>query len=952
MLFSQSPSYRLYKLSLATGVLFCLPLLLAITWYLWSAFAQIDRYRRTSADAIPWDAELFQLALHDELLRDLRRISLPERPATSSLPTFDLALSRDQYDALNQALYEDGERGYVDGYLQKDGIVHDVKVRYRGDKGWHWLGAQKTMKLKLDKGDLLDGTRVFNLINDPTPFGLEDQIALDIARQLGLLAPEYEAVRVRLNNSDMGVYRYAAQPVEGLLRRGRRMPGAIYSGDTDSIDVKQRTGALFYSRAGWQQVAERSREDLDQFAPLDRLLAAVQGASFAEFATYADAAIDLDRYALFDALDVVFGGNEHDYFSNHKFYFDSYKGKLEPVAWSFRGFRHEPRFNLVDHPLLVRLKMTPGYLARRDRAVFALLTGEASVSNVRARADALFAAMAPELAADPYWDAYKLLPRATRFHRFMVRPMSTAKWLLASRAELHGYSRRAHYLLDQLEQPGLAASAQQIDPKTVRLDLSLSGYAAFSLQRIAVSGPCAGAFSLRADVDRDGQPGAGDARVATGALGDSGKLDAYSDLWVGTRLSARSDASPKLGQVFVERAERRYTYWLSAPCSPSRVTLVLDNQVTGASSRIALAVHGSSTAESPLSPALPPVGNVPSFVAGQLSPHPWDFTPVERGETVHLGPGLVQIDKTRIFSPHQRVEIAAGTRIEMGAGASLVFHGRVTGIGTEGQPIAVVAALSAAPFGGIALQGQHTAGSHLAYWRVEGGAGIGDIGAHYSGLFSIRDTRDIEIENADFSAAAGAEDVLHATYVEDLRLREIHILNAPVDAVDVEFSQGEILGLRVSGAGDDCLDLMGAHLRLADSVLERCTQHAISAGEESDISAHGLFISDSETGVLAKNASRAHIARSFIYRTTTALKTKRRDVHYTGQSSISANELFAEDCDKAIDAAPATRIEAYQVQRARPAQGALDHLVQQVLGLPDWRSFDRYIASLDKKVLP
>ena len=31
--------------------------------------------------------------------------------------------------------------------------------------------------------------------------------------------------------------------------------------------------------------------------------------------------LDIEKLALFDALDVVFGGDQHDYLSNHKLYF-------------------------------------------------------------------------------------------------------------------------------------------------------------------------------------------------------------------------------------------------------------------------------------------------------------------------------------------------------------------------------------------------------------------------------------------------------------------------------------------------------------------------------------------------------------------------------------------------------------------------------------------------------
>ncbi|HZN94243.1 MAG TPA: CotH kinase family protein, partial [Myxococcales bacterium] len=444
--------YRLYKASFLTGVLLSAPILLGVAWYAWSTYAGLDRYRRAAkVKDQPLDAELFQVALHDELTGDLRRMQLQDRPARSALPTFNLFLDRSSLDQLGRRGGQEGEESYAPALLQKDGRTVEVRVRYRGGQPWHLLGAQKSMKVRVDRGQLVDGDRVFNLLNDPTPFGLEEQLILDLSRRLGLLTPDYRPVRVRLNNADLGVYRYETQPDEGLLRRSRRMPGSLYSGDTEAVDPRTGDGALFSSVAGWQKVASRTPEEAQDFSELERLLEAVSRGTHRQFARFAAEELDLERYAAFDALDVVFGNSEHDYFSNHKLYFDPYAGRFEPVAWSFRGFNHEPRINMVDHPLLIRLKLTPGYLARRNRAVLELLNGSASVPEVRAAAQRHFEALYPELAADPYWDAYKLLPRVSRFHRFMVRPMSRGRWALAADAELEDYARRSRFVVDQLE---------------------------------------------------------------------------------------------------------------------------------------------------------------------------------------------------------------------------------------------------------------------------------------------------------------------------------------------------------------------------------------------------------------------------------------------------------------------------------------------------------------------
>jgi hypothetical protein len=912
-----------------SGALLSLPILLVATWYGWSAFAQIDRYAGGTADEVPWSLELCHIGLHDELVRDLRRLLLDEAPTHDPLPTFALSLTRASLDQLNKQLYTDAGREYVDGYVQKDGVIHEIRLRYRGSKPWHWIGLQKSMKLRLQRGDLIDGTRVFNLLNDPTPFGLEEQIILDLARELDLLTPEYEPVRVRLNNHDLGVFRYAAQPVEGLLRRGRRIPGHVYSGDSESVLEGTAVGDLFFRRDGWQQVAAAEGETPAEFQPLDRLLVAVHSASHDEFARFVASSLDLQRYATFDALDVLFAGNEHDYQSNHKFYHDPARGRLEPIAWSFRGFQYEPEVNLIDHPLLIRLKMTPGYLRLRNRLVFSLLMDQASVPSIRARAHGLFARMAGDLRTDPYWDAYKLLPRVTRFHRFMIRPMSLAKWSLASRAELHGYSRRVRFLLDRLEQPAIQVHA--LSGAQPGVDISVDGHASYRLREVTVDAACTGRFGWHADVDRDGLLGPHDPLIASGELGRDAQVDAFADLDPGVALVPRPDARPTRGVVRAQPEVRTYRYLLASPCAPVTISLSLANEVTGAHLRLSAAAG-----HAPEAPELPAISETPRFAVGDRSPHLWDRPAPRAATIVALGPGDVDIAETRIFASHQRVVVAPGTHLHMAPGASLVFRGPVGAHGTRKEPIRISRSVPSAAFGGIVLQGPATAGSALVHVTVVGGSHPRDLGVEYPSLLNITDTHDIELRSLQITATEQAEDVVHTTYVRGLQMHGVEVRDGPVDGVDLEFTQGDVRGLRITGVGDDCLDLMGVDLRLSDSILQSCSNNAISAGEQSQLTAHSLYISDSKTGILAKNSSQVHVTGSLITRTRTALRTKRREVHYTGNSRIGVSDLHITECDRLYDAASGSPIDAERIHQSIPSRNTKRHLGRRVLGLADW----------------
>jgi hypothetical protein len=923
--------YDLYRLRLGTGVALALPAILAVFWYAWSAYGAIDRYRRAAEPGAEVSFELFHISLYDELTRDLRRISLPPRPSSSRLPTYELSLTRAALDDLHADPVE-GADPYSAALVRKDGRVHEARVRFRGGQHWNVLGAQKSLKVRIDRGDLIDGTRIFNLLNDPTPFGLEQEIILGISSELGLLTPEYHAAWVRLNNSDLGVYRYEAQPEEGLLRRSRRMPGSMYSGDTDAIDPARGTGALFFGRAGWKKVAWAKEEEKESFAELDRLLAAIVG-THAELVAYRDQEINLERYAMFDALDVVFGCNDHDYGTNHKLYFDPYSGRFEPVAWAFRGFHHEERFNLVENPLLLRLAMSPGYLALRDRFVYALLTGEASPQAVRARAEQEYAALAGDLDADPYWDAYKLLPRASKLHRFMVRPMTRQRWALAAEEELGDLATRSRYLLDVLEAPSIAARWEP-GPS---IAIEVGGHGAYRFARAKVeSGGCTGEYGLVADVDRDRRRSPADVTVARGPIGTEVTPATYVDLWPGVVLVPHDDPKPSAGRVSTAPEARTYRYLIEGACAPARIEVVFESSITGASTSIRLDAPADAADPQAERPASPDVA--PALEPGDRSPHPWSFPPSPPEALVRLGPGTVEYAESRAFGPNETVEIEAGTRILLGPKATLSFRGPVRARGTAVLPIAIERLDPAEAFGGVVLQGPRTAGSRWSHLRITGGSAPSGGPVDYPGLVDIHHTSDVVLDHVVLERAA-AEDLLHVHAVGGLTLEDVVARDATMDAIDIELSTARVRGLRVERAGDDCLDVMGSNVRFSDSLLSGCVNNAVSAGEETALTAHGVVIARSHAGVLAKNASEARIGRSLIYQAAVAFETNRKDVHYDRPSSISASDMIAADCEELSKAARGTRIETGHVQVALPENGGSRRL-RDLLPIDDWSRID------------
>ena len=930
------PFRRLYRVRPLTAAMLCLPGLLLCAWYSWKAFSSFDSYRRLADPEVELTAADFRLALHDGVSRDLRRMTLAPAPERSKIERFDLRMSSDAWGAL----YGDAGRSrrYVPAELDLGSELQPVEVRLRGSKHWHVAGQQRSLKIRLPAGDLYDGHRVFNLIDDPNPMVVGEELILDLARESGVLTPRSSFARVSVNGDDLGVMRFETQPDEGLLRLRRRMPGSIYS---SNLPPAAGTGELWSGTAHWSKAAWREESEKASFAELERLLDRLGNATGRQFVEFARSELDLEAFAAHDAVDIVFGGDQHDFRDNHKLYFDPYRGRFEPVATNFRGYKHEEHLNLVESPILLRLKTVPEYLSLRARILNDLLVGEGRVAALERRGRKILRRLAPDLRSDRYFEAYKMLPGVDRFHRQMMRPMDLERAVLVFESELGTYSARHAFLTRRVQRNPLWLAPFETERRTApeatdevgaarsaaesfvtRLELIVDGQAGVELDEVRIGWP-EGCDDPEFEVRFGGEPAHG------------------LKLHPRVELVARADPGRAEGDVRAVAAPAGYPLEIESTCPPRSVEAWGAHLATG--SRIRSRPAPAELLERLARPCLGP-DDVPRFEPGEIAPDPHRLME-PAPEIVRLGPGDVEVGETRVYGPHQAVEVAAGTRLRMGRGASLVFLGPVRFAGSEREPIEVEGA-STEPWGGIAIQGPATAGSSLEHVIVRGGTRPSWRMVPYPGTIDVHDTERIAIRDCRFGGNAEADDMLHAVYVDDLAIEECLFEDAAGDAVDLEFVDGALRRVEMRRLGDDGLDLMGADVVLADSLVVGCAGYGVSAGEETEARVRDSLLASCKTGVLAKNASSVALTGALLYDDEIAVRLYKRTVRYAGDSRIDADTLYAVSCGATgkTDDESADLLFLGRVERRIPVDGSLDHLLQNVLGLAEPEQIERFVA--------
>ncbi len=893
----ENPLVRLWRIRLRHAVVICLPFWFVLLWYTLLPLSEHYSYNHAYGYDQPLTWEIFHLRLSDQLNRDLRRFTLPQVSREARIPTFELLVSNAELGYLDRdAPPREGKGKYAEGVLRRNGRDLKTRLRYRGQKHWNWNYAQKSWKLRLED-ELVRGQQTISFINPAAPVPFAEQIILDVARDHGLLTPDYFPMRLLLNNAYMGVYWFMGQPDEFLLRRNDRMPGSIYSGNRAESTEPNGDSSLFYRAKHWKKPSSRLAEDKPDKSDLQLFLDMIWKADPIAFAAFAREHVDLSKFALMDALDVVFGGTQHDWDQDHKLYLDPYRGRWEPVAWDFRGYRHRAQLNLTENPLQLRLKELPEYLPLRNRWVLRLLATDASPFRVAARARALSNQLAGELAADPYWDATSLLPDVSRYFRQWVRPMNDRLLELALESLLATFRRRAAFLQDRLEAAGAGALWLRAPGDWDRLAITVGGPDALRLVAVRLRLPagCAGPVTLLADLNGDGRANPGE------PAWEGSSTTPQLTLVPGQILEALPVPTAARGRVRARPEPRRYELRvLHGPgCAPERLEADLVHDASGRPARFSLEPRPAdpallATLATTPGPGACDPGPAPAQI-GRRSIHPWCLPgEVPAGVAavpVILGPGEVTIEGTRVFAAGQPVTVLPGTRFLMAPGASMIFFDRLTALGTADRPIRWERAGDRA-WGGLALQGPGTRGSTFSHVMITGGSRPANRVTEFPGMINVHDTGEIDFADCVIGHNTGSDNALHAYHVDQLRLVRLQATRTPSDALDLEFVSGELADSRVSHTGDECVDLMGTRLRIDRTRLLGCGGNAVSAGERSDVRMTAVLIVGGGTGLLAKNNSDVRVAASVVYRALVGVRVEKKQDRYDGVSRVIADRLY------------------------------------------------------------
>ncbi len=840
-------------------------------------------FRKSMQPDMAINLENIRFFTKDYLHRFYQNLTATKLPSEWRFPSFYIYADEKEFESLGSDLPASGKTQYRQGHLNVDKPEYsgEAQFRYRGGLALHWLYKKKSLRIKLPPYASYRNERQFNLVNPSTIYTLTDWVSYDMARSVGLLTPDYFPARVFINNATNGLHFFLSQIDESFLRKNRRMPGSIYSGDTiyipnpfgkdeDGMNEKTFTdrgsgvSLMWNDHRLWEKDASRNASLTADRRDIKKFLEVANQVDPQEFMKNYEVYFDKEKFYLFWGLDTLVGGFHHDLYHNHKVYFDPYRGKFEPIEWDIRFWTVSMR--TPENPLLKNVRLNPILEFERDLTTFNLWK-RFSVDDIVSRIDNSSKELEHELKADPYRQHPDSNNR--QFNLDKEVPFSISEYLHAIENLKLTYKKRHNIVKKTLDHSSIEYTVESLGYEQVGITFSVTGNSPVDVNLWSVIPQ-----SLRSRVKI--------ARRHESEILQVEKSETLERLFPGRKIVqgniiGKADLWSTLtfGKERIEPSPLHYQFIINGVdlIDMGRIReLTAINAITGKT----------------ISPV--PVQDLNNDEETK-SVHPWElliFNKVPKSVTLS---GAVTVNQDLVFSKEQQVTISPGTTFKLSKGRSLIFFGKVIAVGTPANPIRFVPETKGDSWGSIIIQGEAASGSHLSHVQVTGGSVATYQLIDYPGQLNIHDVKSFKLDHCLIKNNSIGDDALHISYSVG-EVDNCLFENTAFDALDMDIVQVAVSNSQFTNIGNDALDLMTSKVSIRNSTIVGAGDKCFSVGEESDVTIYDSRLFNCVTGIAVKDKSVAYVENlEFGGIGEKAIALYRKNTRYSEGGRISGRQL-------------------------------------------------------------
>lgn len=256
---------------------------------------------------------------------------------------------------------------------------------------------------------------------------------------------------------------------------------------------------------------------------------------------------------------------------------------------------------------------------------------------------------------------------------------------------------------------------------------------------------------------------------------------------------------------------------------------------------------------------------------------------------VRIRQGKHQVRKHILIPPGYRLEIEAGTELDLLNNSYLISKSDVTFRGTEDDPVIIH---SSDKTGSIAVL-QAPGKSWLGYTIFSNLNNLDYKGWMLSGAVTFYESQ-VELERCSFTTNH-CEDALNIVR-SHFKMLQCTIENTFADGLDSDFCSGFIQNSTFIKTGNDAIDFSGSTVTIKSVTIDQPGDKGISVGEESNITVEWASISGANLGLASKDLSRVTVESIELKNVKQGFAAYQKKPEY-GPATIKVNNYSEEEVE-------------------------------------------------------
>ena len=222
----------------------------------------------------------------------------------------------------------------------------------------------------------------------------------------------------------------------------------------------------------------------------------------------------------------------------------------------------------------------------------------------------------------------------------------------------------------------------------------------------------------------------------------------------------------------------------------------------------------------------------------------------DKNKIIIFKKGKISLNQSLSIPSGFRVKVLEGTTIDLIESASIKTKSPIDLVGTNELPIVIQTSDNTGE--GLIVTNAKDSTSTIKNVIFKGLKNISKYGLNTTGAITFYDS-NVNIESVKFLSIM-AEDTLNIVN-SNFSILNSEFYDSFSDAVDIDFSNGEMRQLKLVNIGNDALDFSGSNSRIFNITIENSGDKGISVGENSELNVKNIKIKKSFIGLAIKDDS-------------------------------------------------------------------------------------------------